>query len=83
VADTRTPLRIAVTANVLNVALEVFLVYGLHLGLLGSAWGTVAALGLWLAARAVLLGRRWRRRVGPGWSRPVGQNRTRPPSCMR
>ena len=252
-ADTRTPLRIAVTANVLNVALEVFLVYGLHLGLLGSAWGTVAAqvaaaalyaaaswrrarvrpgrpgraevtallrdghqlsvrtialgvvpltttaiaarlgpvalggqqvamrvwyllallldalavpaqvyvsaslgagdregarlvgrrtmrlgliagiglgvvtaalapwvpalftpdtmilaiaayapvaalvlrfhrlglpgiwlaLGLWLAARAVLLGRRWRRRVDPGWSRAVGQNRTRPPSCMR
>ena len=42
-ADTRTPLRIAVTANVLNVALEVLLVYGLHLGLLGSAWGTAAA----------------------------------------
>ena len=45
--------------------------------------GIWLALGLWLAARAVLLGRRWRRRVGPGWSRPVGQNRTRPPSCMR
>ena len=29
-ANARTPLRIAVTANVLNVALEVFLVYGLH-----------------------------------------------------
>src|SRR6201995_4473280 len=42
-ADTRTPLRIAVSANVLNVALEVLLVYGLHLGLLGSAWGTVIA----------------------------------------
>src|SRR2546429_5647818 len=42
-ADARTPLRIAVSANVLNVALEVFLVYGLHLGLLGSAWGTVIA----------------------------------------
>ena len=44
-ADTRTPLRIAVSANVLNVVLEVFLVYGVHLGLLGSAWGTVAAQG--------------------------------------
>ncbi len=32
-ADTRTPLQIAVTANVLNVALEVYLVYGVHLGL--------------------------------------------------
>ncbi len=42
-ADARTPLRIAVIANVLNAALEVFLVYGVHLGLLGSAWGTVTA----------------------------------------
>jgi putative MATE family efflux protein len=53
-ADTRTPLGIAVAANVLNVALEVILVYGVHLGLLGSAWGTVvaqiAAAGLYAAA---------------------------------
>jgi putative MATE family efflux protein len=53
-ADARTPLRIAVSANVLNVALEVLLVYGMHLGLLGSAGGTVtaqaAAAGLYLAA---------------------------------
>ena len=52
-ADTRTPLRIAVSANVLNVALEVLLVYGLHLGLLGSAWGTViaqAAAAAWYGA---------------------------------
>jgi len=41
--DTRTPLRIAVGANVLNVALEAALVFGLHLGLAGSAWGTVVA----------------------------------------
>jgi putative MATE family efflux protein len=53
-ADVRTPLRIAVTANVANVALELALVYGLHLGLLGSAWGTVMAqvlaAGLYAAA---------------------------------
>jgi putative MATE family efflux protein len=42
-ADTRTPLRIAATANVLNVVLEMTLVFGLHGGLLGSAWGTVVA----------------------------------------
>src|SRR6266700_4990792 len=42
-ANARTPLRIAVSANVLNVALEILLVYGLRLGLLGSAWGTVIA----------------------------------------
>ena len=63
-ADTRTPLRIAVTANVLNVALEVLLVYGLHLGLLGSAWGTVAAQA---AAAAMYAAASWRRApVRPG-----------------
>ncbi len=41
--NTRTPLRIALGANGLNVALEVLLVFGLHAGLSGSAWGTVAA----------------------------------------
>ena len=41
--NTRTPLRIAVGANLVNVALEVWLVFGLHLGLAGSAWGTVVA----------------------------------------
>lgn len=41
--DTRTPLYIAVAANVFNIALEVVLVYGIHLGVAGSAWGTVVA----------------------------------------
>lgn len=41
--DTRTPLLIAIAANVANLALEVALVYGAHLGIAGSAWGTVAA----------------------------------------
>jgi putative MATE family efflux protein len=62
-ADTRTPLRIAVTANVANVVLEIFLVYGLHLGLLGSAWGTDAAQ---VAAAALYAAASWRRaRVRP------------------
>jgi putative MATE family efflux protein len=42
-ADTRTPLRIAVSANAANVAAEAIAVFGLHAGLLGSAWGTVMA----------------------------------------
>ena len=42
-ANTATPLRIAVSANILNVAAEIFLVFGLHTELRGSAWGTVAA----------------------------------------
>ncbi len=44
--DTRTPLAIAVGANAVNVVLEVTFVFGLHLGLPGSAWGTVAAQAL-------------------------------------
>jgi putative MATE family efflux protein len=63
-ADARTPLRIAVTANAMNVALELGLVFGLHAGLLGSAWGTVAAQA---AAAAWYARASWRRaRVKPG-----------------
>jgi MATE family, multidrug efflux pump len=62
-ADARTPLRIAVSANVLNVALEVLLVYGVHLGLLGSAWGTVIAQA---AAAALYLAASRHARVRPG-----------------
>ena len=51
--DTRTPLVIAVGANVVNVLLEVTFVFGLHLGLPGSAWGTVIAQVLAAAAYAV------------------------------
>ena len=61
-ADARTPLRIAVTANVLNVTLEVLLVYGVHLGLFGSAWGTVTAQ---VAAAALYLAASRRARVCP------------------
>src|SRR5687767_14145872 len=49
VADTRTPLVVAVASNVLNLVLEIVLVYGFDLGVAGSAWGTVVAqlLGAW------------------------------------
>ncbi len=42
-ADTRTSLRILVVANVVNVVLEVVFVYGLDLGVAGSALGTTCA----------------------------------------
>lgn len=42
-ADTRRPFVIALVSNVVNVVLEIVLVYGAHLGVAGSAWGTVAA----------------------------------------
>jgi putative MATE family efflux protein len=48
--NTKTPLLIAVGANVANVALEIALVFGLHAGLAGSAWGTVTAQALAAAA---------------------------------
>lgn len=55
-ADLRTPLRIVVVANVVNVVLEVVFVYGLDWGLPGSAWGTVIAqTGMGAAFVAVLL----------------------------
>ena len=41
--DTRTPLRIVLVANVVNIALELLLVYVARLGITGSAWGTVIA----------------------------------------
>jgi putative MATE family efflux protein len=56
--NTKTSLVIAVLSNLLNVGLEVGLVYGLHLGIAGSAWGTVAAQGaaaglfVWSSKRA-------------------------------
>ena len=66
VGDLRTPLIIIVAANVANVALEVLLVYGLGMGLDGSALGTVVAqLGMGAAFAWWLL------RATAGTRRPV------------
>jgi putative MATE family efflux protein len=65
-ADTRTPLRILVVANVVNVVLELVLVHGLDLGVAGSALGTTVAQvlsGTWfLLGSARLI-----RSAGVGW----------------
>ncbi|MEA2194787.1 MAG: hypothetical protein QOG42_1221 [Solirubrobacteraceae bacterium] len=55
IEDLRTPLLIVVAAQVANALLEVWLVYGLDLGLDGSALGTVLAQGAMGAAFAWLL----------------------------
>ena len=53
--DTRTPLVIALAANAANLGLELVFVYGIHLGIAGSAWGTVIAqIGAALAYLAIV-----------------------------
>ncbi len=41
--DTRTTFYVAIGASVVNLGLEILLVYGLDAGIAGSAWGTVIA----------------------------------------
>jgi putative MATE family efflux protein len=71
--DLRTPLRILVVANLANVALEVLFVYGLGLGLAGSALGTlIAQLGMGVAfARRMLTAPARRRRPRAALIRPL------------
>ncbi len=44
-SNLRTPLVIFISANVLNLVLEVLFVYGFDWGIAGSAWGTVVRAG--------------------------------------
>lgn len=59
--DTRTPLLVAVGGNVANVVLNLWLVYGLDLGIAGSALGTVLAQSGAAAALVVVVVRAARR----------------------
>jgi putative MATE family efflux protein len=54
-SDLRTPLRIVVIANLVNVALELVFVYGFDWGIAGSAWGTAIAQAGMGAAFAIAL----------------------------
>lgn len=55
--DSRGPMAISITVNVLNVVFSLVAVYALGMGFMGIAWGTLAAvwlglgLAVWLAAR--------------------------------
>lgn len=63
--DTKTTLIVAVAANVVNLGLELVLVYGFDLGIAGSAWGTVIAqVGAGLVFLAIIA--RTARRAGAG-----------------
>src|SRR3712207_945216 len=59
-ADTRTPLAVAVVGNLVNIALNVLLVYGVGLGIAGSAMGTVVAQAGSAAALTAVVVRRAR-----------------------
>jgi putative MATE family efflux protein len=66
--DTRTPLVVAVAGNVANIGLNVLLVYGLHLGIAGSAIGTdlaQAATAAALVAVVVVAARRHQATLRP------------------
>nr|WP_238341484.1 MATE family efflux transporter [Actinopolymorpha rutila] len=63
--DTRTPLWIAGASYVGNVVLNVLFVYGLHLGIAGSAWGTVLAQTAGAVALVVVVVRAARRHDAP------------------
>ncbi len=63
--DTRTPLVVATAGALLNVVLNVFLVYGLDLGIAGSALGTVIAQVAMAVAFGVVVVRGARREGSP------------------
>ena len=66
--DLRKPMQIVIAANIVNVITEVIAVYGLHLGIAGSAWTTVLVqigAALWF----VRVLRRHTARSRPQWQR--------------
>jgi putative MATE family efflux protein len=70
--DTRTTLIVAVAANVVNLALEILLVFGLDSGIAGSAWGTVIAQIGAAAAYIVIVARTVRATGATVWPQRDG-----------
>ena len=70
--DTRTPLVVAVGGNLANVVLNLVLVYGLGLGIAGSAVGTVLAQSGSAAALVAVVVRAARRHRAPLRPSPAG-----------
>jgi putative MATE family efflux protein len=70
--DTRTTLVIAIVANTANLLIELLFVYGLDLGIAGSAWGTVLAQYGAAVAYLVIVARAVRRAGASVRPRPAG-----------
>ncbi|GAB97224.1 putative MatE family transporter [Kineosphaera limosa NBRC 100340] len=68
--DTRTPLIASVAAFGTNVVLNYVFVYGFHMGIAGSAWGTVIAQTGMSAALLIVVLRAARRHQAPMRFRP-------------
>ncbi|MBM7784294.1 MATE family efflux transporter [Tenggerimyces flavus] len=69
--DTKTPLVVAVGSYLANIVLNLALVYGLHWGIAGSAWGTVIAQYAGAAALIVVVLRGAKKHgahVRPDWA---------------
>lgn len=84
--DTRTPLVVTVTANFANIGLNVALVYGLGLGIAGSAEGTVIAQTAGAAAMAAVVlrgAKRYDARLVPRWTGLVTTAREGVPLIVR
>lgn len=84
--DTRTPLLVAVTGNLANVGLNLWLVYGLDLGIAGSALGTVLAQFASATALVVVVVRAARRHgapLRPAWAGIRGAGAAGVPLLLR
>ena len=84
--DTRTPMLVAVAGNLANVGLNLWLVYGLDLGIAGSALGTVVAQAASAAALVVVVVRAARRHAAslrPSWAGVRGAGAAGVPLLLR
>lgn len=84
--DVRTPLVVAVAANLVNIVLNVLLVYGFGLGVAGSALGTVIAqwgMALVLSAVIVSAARRYSSPLRPAPGEILRTARTGVPLVVR
>ena len=70
--DTRTPLYVVIATNVANIGLNLLLVYGLGLGIAGSALGSLLAQSCAALVLAAVVVRGMRRNRAPLELRPAG-----------